>query len=80
MHAPPCCGESCVLAITGVIPFGETIFLWQSIALTAVLIAVSVLIAWLSAPGAAQVQTVGGYVEKETVVLPPLMRFQRPSE
>jgi short-chain fatty acids transporter len=41
-----------LLAITGVIPFTETIFLWQSGALLLALLAVSVLIAYLTAPGA----------------------------
>lgn len=38
--------------ISGVIPLTATIFTWQSVALTAVLIAVSVAIAYLSAPTA----------------------------
>jgi len=40
-----------LLTITGVIPFSETIFLWQSIVITAVLLVVSVIIAVWSAPG-----------------------------
>jgi short-chain fatty acids transporter len=40
-----------LLPITGVIPFSETIFLWQSLALAAVLIVVSITIAVWSAPG-----------------------------
>ena len=40
-----------LLPITGVIPFSETIFLWQSIVITAVLLVVSVVIAVWSAPG-----------------------------
>jgi short-chain fatty acids transporter len=40
-----------LLPITGVIPFSETIFLWQSIAVAAVVIVVSVFIAIRSAPG-----------------------------
>jgi len=39
-----------LLAITGVLPFSQTIFLWQSIVLTTILIAVSVAIAWWTAP------------------------------
>ncbi|NPC56911.1 short-chain fatty acid transporter [Caenimonas soli] len=39
-----------ILAITGVIPFSETIFLWQSMLMAAVLIAVSTLLAVWSAP------------------------------
>jgi short-chain fatty acids transporter len=41
-----------LLPITGVIPFTETIFLWQSILVAAIIIAVSVFIAVRSAPGA----------------------------
>jgi len=46
-----------LLAITGVIPFSETIFLWQSLVLTAVLIVITLLIAWFTAPTAANAQT-----------------------
>ena len=41
-----------LLPITGVIPFTETIFLWQSMAVAAILIAVAIAIAYFSAPGA----------------------------
>jgi short-chain fatty acids transporter len=40
-----------LLPITGVIPFSETIFLWQSMVITAVLLVISVIIAVWSAPG-----------------------------
>jgi len=40
-----------LLPITGVIPFSETIFLWQSVVVTLALLVVSVLIALWSAPG-----------------------------
>jgi len=40
-----------LLPITGVIPFSETIFLWQSVVITLVLLVVSVVIAVWSAPG-----------------------------
>lgn len=40
-----------LLPITGVIPFTETIFLWQSMAVAAIIIIVAVAIAFLSAPG-----------------------------
>jgi short-chain fatty acids transporter len=53
LQANPASLPPALLAITGVIPFSETIFLWQSIALTAVLIVVSVIVAIWSAPGAA---------------------------
>jgi short-chain fatty acids transporter len=59
LQANPASMPPALLAITGVIPFDETIFLWQSLALTAVLIAVSVWIAWFTAPRGAQVRTAG---------------------
>src|SRR6516225_1405484 len=40
-----------LLSISGVIPFSETIFLWQSMVITAVLLVISVAIATWSAPG-----------------------------
>jgi short-chain fatty acids transporter len=40
-----------ILAITGVIPFTETIFLWQSGVLLTALFVVSLIVAYLSAPG-----------------------------
>lgn len=40
-----------LLPISGVIPFSETIFLWQSVVITAVLFVVSIVIAVWSAPG-----------------------------
>src|SRR5271165_491400 len=46
-----------LLQITGVIPFTQTIFLWQSIVIAAVLIVVSMAIALWSAPSAKQTLT-----------------------
>ncbi|WP_130802108.1 short-chain fatty acid transporter [Acinetobacter ihumii] len=43
--------------LTGVIPFTETIFLWQSIVMTAILIVVSIVIAYMSAPKGQNVKT-----------------------
>ena len=39
-----------LLEITGVLDFGATILTWQSLVMAAVLIALSVVIAWASAP------------------------------
>ena len=50
LQANPASMPKALLAITGVLPFSQTIFLWQSLVLTTVLIAVSVAIAWWSAP------------------------------
>ena len=60
-----------LLPITGVIPFSETIFLWQSMVITAVLLVVSVIIAMWSAPGPATAVTaeaMGIEVSSEDVI------------
>jgi short-chain fatty acids transporter len=46
-----------LLPITGVIPLTQTIFLWQSMVMAAVLIVVSIAIAYFSAPGEAEART-----------------------
>jgi short-chain fatty acids transporter len=69
-----------LLQITGVIPFTETIFLWQSMALCGVLIVISTAVAWLSAPAPAHAKTaekLGIDVQFVEKALPPR---QRPSE
>jgi short-chain fatty acids transporter len=50
-----------LLQISGVLPFTETIFLWQSIVLTAVLLAVTVVIVWLTVPEGSGVRTVEAF-------------------
>lgn len=80
LQANPASMPPALLAITGVIPFSETIFLWQSMALTLILIAVTLWIAWMTAPREAQVRTEAdlGVVEQASVALPP--RQTRPGE
>src|SRR5207245_3759705 len=46
-----------LLAVTGVIPLSQTIFLWQSLASAAILIAVSVTVAWFSCPRPEEAKT-----------------------
>ena len=46
-----------LLSISGVIPFSETIFLWQSMVITSVLLVISVTIAIWSAPGPSSAMT-----------------------
>lgn len=57
LQANPASMPGAMLAITGVIPFGETLFLWQSMLLAVVLFVVSGWIAWRSAPNDAQAVT-----------------------
>jgi len=65
-----------LLKITGVLPFSQTIFLWQSIVLTSVLIAVSLLICWFTAPSKDHARTAQdfGITESATPALPPRSR------
>ena len=46
-----------LLPVTGVIPLGQTIFLWQNLVLAGILIAVSVAVAYFSCPGPRQART-----------------------
>jgi short-chain fatty acids transporter len=57
LMANPASMPPALLAITGVIPFSETIFLWQSVVFTAVLMAITGWIAWQTAPSVADIRT-----------------------
>ncbi len=50
-----------LFAISGVIPLTQTLFLWPSIATTAILIVLSVVIAWLSTPSPENARTAESY-------------------
>jgi len=66
--------------ISGLIPLTQTIFLWQSIATTAVLISVSVLVAYLSLPSAGSARTMEHYgIQFEATGRDPAIRT-RPGE
>jgi short-chain fatty acids transporter len=63
-----------LLQITGVIPFSETIFLWQSMLITVILVVISAVIAIASAPGpdtAVTAQDLGVDVTKEEQTVEP---------
>lgn len=63
-----------LLQITGVIPFSETIFLWQSMLITVILVVISAVIAIASAPGpdtAVTAQDLGVDVTKEEQTIEP---------
>ncbi len=57
MQATPSSIPAKLLPVTGVIPLTQTIFLWQNLVLAAVLICVSVLIAWFSCPSPENART-----------------------
>jgi short-chain fatty acids transporter len=46
-----------IYKISGVIPLRQTLFLWQSLAIIAVVMTISVSVAWLTAPSAANART-----------------------
>jgi len=80
LQANPKSMPPALLNITGVLPFSQTIFLWQSILLTAVLIAVSLLICWFTAPSGASARTAEDFGVAETTATPPLPPRTRPGE
>ena len=63
-----------LFAVSGLIPLTQTLFLWQSITLTAVLIVVSVLIAYLSAPSAENARTAPPIMESNFSPPPELWK------
>ncbi|UXI67804.1 short-chain fatty acid transporter [Tahibacter amnicola] len=75
LQANPASLPPALLSVTGVIPFSQTLFLWQSLLLTAVLVVVSVIIAYGSAPGAESARTAQALgidvTEPQTVDAPP---------
>lgn len=58
LQANPASMPPGLIEVTGVIPFTQTIFLWQSVALTTVLITVTVWIVWLTVPDGSRAKTV----------------------
>lgn len=78
LQANPASMPPGLLQITGVLPFTETIFLWQSIVLTAVLIGVSLVICWVTAPTGQAARTQAEFEEaaagEPQAVLPPRTR------
>jgi short-chain fatty acids transporter len=81
LQANPASLPKNLLAITGVIPFTETIFMWQSFVITGVLLVISVIIAFWSAPGpttAMTAESMGIEIPREDVItIPPP---QKPSD
>jgi short-chain fatty acids transporter len=70
-----------LLQITGVIPFAETIFLWQSMVIAAVLIVISIVLAGLSAPSRGTAVTAQMMnVDTEPTQSTELGRRERPGE
>ena len=70
-----------LLPITGVIPLSRTIFLWQSLIVAALLIAVSVAVAYLSCPAAGRARTAAAmgvqFEAKTSEIRPPATPAER---
>ena len=80
LQANPASMPPALLAETGVIPFGQTIFLWQSMLCALVLVTTSTWIAWKTAPKDAQAQT-AEHLGVDTAVIPrTASRAVRPGE
>lgn len=80
LQANPTSMPPALLAITGVIPFSQTIFLWQSIALTAALIGVSLLVCYVTAPRGASVRRASEFGADQRQATPALPPRTRPGE
>ena len=80
LQANPASIPATLLPITGVIPFSETLFLWQSLVIAGALVIVSTLIAWWTVPGPARAKTaakLGIVLDTVDDALPPR---ERPGE
>jgi short-chain fatty acids transporter len=80
LQANPASMPPGLLAVTGVIPFTETIFLWQSLLLSAVLLLVSVWVAWLTAPSGSNARIVAPGFVTESREVAELAPRSRPGE
>jgi short-chain fatty acids transporter len=80
LQANPASMPASLLAVTGVLPFSQTIFLWQSLALTAILIVVSVAIAMWVAPSGAHVVSAAALGVGAEVPEPERQRGSRPAD
>jgi short-chain fatty acids transporter len=80
LQANPASMPPGLIEITGVLPFTQTILLWQSIALTAVLIVVSVLVAYWTAPGGAAARGAVEFIDTAETHMRPLPPRSRPGE
>lgn len=80
LQANPASLPPSILAITGVIPFTETIFLWQSGAMLAALVVISLIVAYATAPGPNSARDAKACGIDPAFNLPPLPARTRPGE
>jgi short-chain fatty acids transporter len=80
LQANPGSMPPALLNITGVLPFTQTLFLWQSIVLTCVLISVTLAIAWMTAPQSTHIRTAADLGIDLSVVAAERSQPSRPGE
>lgn len=81
LQANPASLPPSILSITGVIPFTQTIFLWQSGALLGSLIVASLVVAWVTAPGDASARSAADCgVDIAPLAAPVARKAARPGE
>lgn len=80
LQANPASLPPSILAITGVIPFTETLFLWQSGVLLAALVVVSLIVAYATAPGPQSARDAAACGIDPSFSLPKLPDRTRPGE
>ncbi|WP_144631064.1 TIGR00366 family protein [Bordetella genomosp. 13] len=80
LQANPASLPPSILAITGVIPFTETIFLWQSGLMLLVLVIVSWFISYMTAPSAASARDAKDCGIDPSFTAPPVSKPTRPGE
>ncbi|MBC2677116.1 MULTISPECIES: short-chain fatty acid transporter [Pseudomonas] len=80
LQANPASLPPSILSITGVIPFTQTIFLWQSGVLLLALVLVSLVVAYATAPGPNSARDAEACGIDPAFSLPPLNKRSRPGE
>jgi short-chain fatty acids transporter len=81
LQANPASLPPSILSITGVIPFTQTIFLWQSGVLLGALIIASLVVAWVTAPGDASAKSAADCgVDVQPAAQPAAKKASRPGE
>jgi short-chain fatty acids transporter len=78
--ASPASLPDSIEAISGVIPLGQTLGLWQSLVMAAAIIVLSILICYYSAPGASQARSMADMGVDYAPPPPPLEKPDRPGE
>ena len=80
LQANPASLPPSILAITGVIPFTETIFLWQSGVMLLALVLISLVIAYVTAPGASSAKDAAACQVDISAEAQPVTKPTRPGE